>query len=399
MQKEYSGAIYIIGPDNKKYYKPNLNFLKDRIDNVIVIGDGENDILDSKNEGPLQKIKTIDQDYPELSKEGKVLVYIEAHGVVWDNTHYIQIAKDDVMASKELFKLLAENIKIPIDIIFTPCNGKAALTDINVLPKDSRVIIFSDSDKITNAQNIASTLNTLPKDNFTLNNFYNNYLSGVFSMNESPVMHIVGRETIDPLVLSETYLKAKVSESSRQYVHNHFGQSICNNDISCHNEIDSLINKVEQAISMDEFKVVASENYFTALSEFFTQMNTEYKFARNNNHHRDVSYNYKDPEYCYTEILELKSKADQLLLKLEIPLELDLSHQLWYNIDFDYPTDKELGLMKESSDECLFYAFKYEGFTENNNFIKPSHGEYGLTLGIIKDIHLSLSLADDSELV
>ena len=187
MKETYNGAIYIIGPDHKKYYKPNLNFLKDRFDNVLVIGDGENDILDTHNEGPLQKIKTIAQDYPEFSNEGKILVYIETHGVAWDNTHYIQTAKDNIIASKELFKLLAENIKTPIDIIFTPCNGKAALTDIDVLPKDSRVIIFSDFDQITNAQNIASTLNTLPKDSFILNNFYNHYLAGVFSMNESPV--------------------------------------------------------------------------------------------------------------------------------------------------------------------------------------------------------------------
>ena len=83
------------------------------------------------------------------------------------------------------------------------------------------------------------------------------------------------------------------------------------------------------------------------------------------------------------------------MLRYKIPLELDLSHQLWYGIDVDYPTDDEIEILRESSDACLFYTFKYEGFMENSNFTKPEYEEYGMTLGIIKDIHLSLSSAED----
>ena len=172
MREEYSGAIYIIGPDNKKYYEQVSSFLKDRFNNVLIIGDGEGDILDANNEGSLQKLKTIGQNYPKLTNGGKILVYVETHGIAFNNIHYIQIAQNNtVIASKDLFELLSENIKTPIDIIFTPCNGKAALTDIDVLTKDSRVIIFSDSNKITNAQNIASALSMLPKNHFIFNDF------------------------------------------------------------------------------------------------------------------------------------------------------------------------------------------------------------------------------------
>ena len=133
------------------------------------------------------------------------------------------------------------------------------------------------------------------------------------------------------------------------------------------------------------------------MNEFFTKSYSEYKFIKNSNHAKDTIYNHQEPEYCYIEILELKNEADQLLLKYGIPLELNLSHKSWYDIDNDYPTDNELNAMKEASNECILYLLKYEGFVENNNFAKPEHEEYGLVLGIIKDIHLSLSLVGDFE--
>ena len=47
-------------------------------------------------------------------------------------------------------------------------------------------------------------------------------------------------------------------------------------------------------------------------------------------------------------------------------------------------------MLKSSSDVGILYTLNCAGFTENNGFINPEHGEYGAALGIIKDIHLSL---------
>ena len=87
---------------------------------------------------------------------------------------------------------VTSGIKAPMDVIFTPCNGKVALTDIDFLPKDSRIIIFSDSDKLAWSINLQATLNNLSSNEFTLERFYHNYLAQVFSMDESPGIYVVG---------------------------------------------------------------------------------------------------------------------------------------------------------------------------------------------------------------
>ena len=145
MQEEYSAAIYIVGPDNEGSYEKTLEFLNKKFKQVIVIGDGESDLLDRNGEGPLLALKTLEQDYSQLLNEGKVFLYVEMHGIVLDDFHALVVSKEGVLlSSKMLFEFLAKNIKKPIDIIFTSCHGKAALMDIDSLPMGSRVIIFSD---------------------------------------------------------------------------------------------------------------------------------------------------------------------------------------------------------------------------------------------------------------
>ena len=393
MQEEYSGAIYIIGPNNKDGYEKTLAFFNSKFKKVVVIGDGEMDILNSDGEGPLQNLKTLAQDHPELN-EGKILVYVDAHGKELDDGHHVQVANDLIFESKKLFALLAENIKKPIDIIFIPCNGKADLVDIDSLTLGSRIIFFSEPDKITNAANVQAALDALSNDNFTFDGFYNNYLARIFSMYEDPIMVTAGGKTIDPISLSETYTGKTISETSRKYVHDNFARSVCKSDSICHDKIDQLMNKIELNSSIEEFKVTASDSYSTVLYES-SEIITNYEFRRNSNHEKDVVYNYKKSEYCYVEILELKNKTDQLLLEHGIGLELDLSNQNWYEIDYDY--DDVLDWFKACSDACIHSVFTFSGFIENNNFPKPEYGEYGYVLGIIKDIHLSLSLVGDFE--
>lgn len=400
MQEEYSGVIYIIGPGNENSYKKELEFLNTQFKKVIVIGDGKMDIFDN-NEGPLQNLKTLNQDYPGLLNEGKILVYIDAHGTAEEDGHYIKVNEGgELLLSKKLFEFLVENINKPMDIIFIPCNGKAALRDISVLPLGSRVIIFSDTDSYTLFTNIRVTLDAIVNEKFSLDNFYNNYLARIFSMQDSPVISIIGKETIDPAVLSDTYLGGTISESSRQYVHNNFGQSICASNVSCYNKIDYLMNKIEQTSSIEEFRVISGNKYFITIEEF-NQLSNDYSFIRNTYHERDVPYNHKESEYCYEEVLDLKNKADQLFLAREIPLELDLSNKDLYEIDYDYLDNHNhiREYVKTWFDIGIYNFLKgvNGGFIENNNFSKPEYEEYGFVLGIIKDIHLSLSIVGDIE--
>ena len=391
MQEEYSGAIYIVGPGHEHNYGKDLGFLNSKFKKVVVIGDGEMDILYQNNEGPLQNLKTLSQDYPELLNEGKILVYVSMHGLGEDDGHYVQVGKKwDNFTSKKLFELLAESIKKPIDIIFTSCHGKAALKDIDSLTLGSNIIIFSDADKSTFLSNIASALKAISNDKFSLDNFYNNYLARVFSMDESPAMFTAGGETMDPIVLSKAYLGNAISETSRQYIQNNFGQSICKHDIICHNKIDYLMDKIEQNVSIDVFRTVISKKYLKVIFEF-DQMQKDYALSRNTHHDQDVIYNHKKSEFCYIEVLELKNKIDQLFLERKIALELDLSEQDWYEIDYDYSGGEVLNEFMEHSDAGIYNLLSEHGFLENNSFDKPEYEEYGLALGIIKDIHLSLN--------
>ena len=182
-----------------------------------------------------------------------------------------------------------------------------------------------------------------------------------------------------------------------QYVRDNFGQNICKNDLDCNAKIDHLMDKIEQNISINAFKMVTNENYLEAIIEF-NQILQDYAWSRNAHHDQDVIYNHKESEHCYSEILDLKNKVDQLFLEREIALEVDLSEQKWCKIDYDYSGDEELlSYFMEHSNAGIYNMLSKDGFLENNNFAKPEYEEYGLVLGIIKDIHLSLSLAGDSE--
>ncbi len=393
MQEEYSGAIYIIGPNRQDHYEKELEYLYSKFKKVIVIGDGESDILDSNNEGPLQKLNTLSQDYPELLNEGKLLVYIGIHGIAEYDGHYLQVNEGEKpFASKKIFEQLAENIKKPIDIIFTPCEGKAALKDISSLPVGSKIIMFSDANNPTFTNNIESVLEALRSDNFTLDGFYNNYLARVFSIDESPTISTVGEGSIDPAIISVNYFGKTISKTSRQYIHNHFAQNVCSKDVSCNNKIDYLMNKIEQISSIKELKESTKKNYFKALYEW-KHITDEYSFIRNTHHNKAVIYNFKESEHCYVELLDLKNKAALLFLEHEIALDLDLAAEYWYEIDYDISGDDTLDDFKEHSDMGIYQTIKDFGCTENNEFLKPEYEEYGLALGIIKDIHLSLSSA------
>ena len=380
-QENSTIAIYIVGADVKIDYEKEFNFLSSKFDKVIVIGDGDNGIIDIDES--LQKCSK--DNKLELQAAEKVFVYLDAHGAEYNNTHYIYLAKtQEIYKTKELFKLLAENIKKTIDIVFIPCHGKAAMKDIEVLPEGSRIIMFSDHNKLTVSTGISMTLDKMSSiNNFTLDDFYNHYLANVVLMDESPTLSVVNGDTIDPVLLSQKYLGKIISETSRQYVQNNFAHSICKDESDCYLKIDQLMNRIEQASCLDVFKTSNKQLLFT-LSQYISS----YEVSRNNNHEKDVIYNHKESESCYIELLDFKSKIDKFFLENGVPLELDLTADDLYEIDYDITDADELSLL---SNNGIYNMLKQSGnFIENNNFLSPEPTEYGYVLGIIKDIHLSL---------
>lgn len=393
---EYGLVIYVAGPGTKDNHQTDLKFLNNNFNNVMVIGDGDQGLFDEDGQGVLSRnLNELSSDFPELLDQGKILIYTYIHGNVINGEHVL-IAGDDGLAmySKGFFKSLQIYINRPMDIIFYPCHGKAALNVANNLPDGSNVLIFSESDKSTLYNNIEHSIDLMPiYKEFTLNGFYDNYLNSLGLLNENPIMVNVGAGIIDPLQFSYDYIGSNISEASRVYVHNNLGQNICEESISCHERIDSVMDKMEIATSIDDFKL-ETQKYINLFSEFENEGN-RYDFLIKNHHLTDVPYNYKNSEECYIEILDIKDKFDELLSFNEIPLELDLSHKNWHDDDED---DDEDEMFENYSEYFLYHTLIQVGFKENDNFAKPEPTDYGLALAISKDLHFSgLSLVDDFE--
>lgn len=394
---EYGLAIYIAGPGTKDDHHKDLNFLNNNFNNVMVIGDGDQGLFDEDGQGILgSSLSELSSDFPELLDQGKILIYTYMHGNVIDGEHVLVAGDDDLAGySKNFFEDLQTYINRPVDIIFHPCHGKAALNVTNNLPDGSNVLIFSEADKSTIYNNIEHSIDLRPiYKEFTLTGFYDNYLNSLGILNENPIMVNVGGGIIDPLEFSYDYIGSNISEASRGYVHDNLGKNICDESISCHEHIDSVMDKMEVAASIDDFKIRPQEKYTHIINELEIEVNN-YEFLIKNHHLIDVPYNYKDSEHCYVELLELKDKADKLLLFKGIPLELDLSNKNW---DFDGggDDDDDEKTIENSSDYLIYHTLIQVGFEENDNFSKPEPTDYGLVLAISKDLHLSgLSLVDD----
>ncbi len=175
MTTKYAGAIYIIGPNNENNYNKKIDLLRDKFKKVIVIGNGRIDILDKNGNGPLLDLRNLYKDNPDFLNEDKFLIYVDMHGISIENTYYLGTSIHNPMLTKDFFDFLSAVIKNPMDIIFEPCNGKSALNDINALPLDSEIIIFSEEDKSTIAPNVEIILDMMNINEFSIQNFYNNY--------------------------------------------------------------------------------------------------------------------------------------------------------------------------------------------------------------------------------
>ena len=135
----YSNAIIINGPDQYDVQE-NHDMFSSRINNVISIGDGKKGIMDDTANGiyqiAMQEIISQDCFQSPLSR---TLVVINAHGNMHEGRHVIQLLEDGgAVLTEAFFSSLAETITTPFDILFTPCFGGGAITDIDKLPQSSK---------------------------------------------------------------------------------------------------------------------------------------------------------------------------------------------------------------------------------------------------------------------
>jgi hypothetical protein len=229
MKEEYSAALIITGPRTNTTIESIQLFLADKIQNIITIGDGKID-LDA------QAISNIAKEANALANAGKVLVFVNAHGINSQEYggHALQMTNQgQLFQSSLLFSILKNSFSAPIDIIFTACNGKGALKDINNLANGSRIIIFSEENNSTYINNYIYALEAMNGiAYFSLDNFYDNYLSHL-TLQENPVMVIAGEKTIDPALAANAQIGKSISNESRLYVHQNFGKNVCQEDIAC----------------------------------------------------------------------------------------------------------------------------------------------------------------------
>ena len=376
MSTNYNSVIILTGTGIKSDTKIIADLFLKKIPNVIQIGNGEIDIVNEDRNLLKETLLSVKTITPNLF-EGRVLVYINMHGINVKDSHYVLINENrSVITSKSVFNIFANYIHNPIDIIFTACNGKGALLDVDVLPSNSRVMIFSDENKNSYFSNHASTFkDMLGIDDFSFDLFYDNYLAHL-GQEESPIIVSPGQHIIDPFKVSENYLGKVISESSREYIHRSFADNICQ-DEACHLHIDLVMDSIENADSMMEFSNVG-EKYSQAFVNISPWIKDNYPglmdSCKIHNNGTKIMSSAKLPL--------IKEKIDQYFIKREIALEVDLSKLLSIFDDDDDDDDDSFDVLG-GSDRGTYDIYSSALFFTNDKFPIPDYPDFGLVLGII----------------
>lgn len=407
MSDIYNLAIQISGPKIHTHDQIN-NVLSRKIQNLVTIGDGNVDLFEENGSLLLRKLTELKDTYKTQINKDKILVILNLHGEMDEQgNHWVfPGSSDNPLPSKLLFKLLSVMIKKPMDIIFTSCQGKGALRDVNSLPEGSRVMIFSDEDKATAsiAYQIAfKAMNSV--DNFSLESFYDIYLSNLGRL-ENPVIAISGGKMLDPLASSHFILGRPIGVEAREYVHNNFGKNICSKNVECHNKLDQLMNKMEVNSNIDDYFKLAAPMLsrsllFSNIEQIFSKYNGEKEICFDNKWERIINDN------CPSYFAEAKTEIDQYLYMQQIPLLIDLAKLTWAD-EVNNTTDENLAeaesfwnkgfndVFDRGRYELIIDSFVNEGssFTKSNSFQLPEYPEYGCMLGIAKDIKVFYENSD-----
>ncbi len=360
----YDLVIYIIGPDNEFYYQPILDFLVKKNDNVVVIGDGKKELINNENKGELTDVLNYIKMF-FLSSSNNVLVYMHAHGVIQDGEYYLQLG--GLIKTESFFQNFAQQINQPIDLLFFPCHGKAALPYINYLFNYSKVVIFSREAGFTHPFNIFKSFEAiLDLDFFSLEVFYDVYL-GHLSNIENPIFITVPNVTIDPLGIVDIFLGKQMPQYLRDFTKNHFAVNVCKNSSDCFVRMDQVIDKIEVSSSAHDF-LNYDHKYIDLL-----QMIDVWK---------DQMIENNSLALCSSKLISTANQIDEYLFKHAMPLETDLSYEFWYTKSL---AKRDItGLL----DIDIFNRLVGSYFNKNDKFPEPGFLEIGSLFGIVKDFYL-----------
>lgn len=360
----YDLVIYIIGPDNEFYYQPILDFLVKKNDNVVVIGDGKKELINNENKGELTDVLNYIKMF-FLSSSNNVLVYMHTHGVIQGGEYYLQLG--DLIKTETFFQNFIQQINQPIDLLFFPCHGKAALPYINYLPNDSKAIIFSSEGGSTYALNIFNSFDAmLDLDSFSLEVFYDVYLDHLSNI-ENPIFITVPNLTIDPLGIVDIFLGKQMPQYLRDFTKNHFAMNVCKSDSNCFVRMDRIVDKIEGSSSAHDF-LNYDHKYIDLL-----QMIDIWK---------DQIIENNSLALCSSKLTSTANQIDNYLFKHEMPLETDLSYQFWY-IRSGVKLD-----IAGMSDRAIFDGLVASYFNKNDKFSEPGFLEIGSLFGVVKDFYL-----------
>lgn len=392
----YNLAIYIAGPRIWNYHKKNIDFLNQHASNVIVIGEIEENKSKQDHSSFQDNLYKVKEYIEKFAQDERVLVYIAAHGIT-DTDLSLIIYLDNVAPcdSNAAFFLLNNVINQPLDIIFTPCHGKAAVKDVSYLPENSRVLFFSDANGYTVFINSIMNQKALFNNTkISLDIYYDNYVANL-GMTENPIIVSYNNleiQSIDPFKESNSYLGKNISSAAREYVSKNFATNICASDVTCHQNVNNVINKIEGASSLDIFKIEAKEELVDHYKDEYKHIKSELNFFK------ELASNQTCPiKYSYT-MLE-KNNVDLFYLNLPINSNLDKVEK-YYDLNYLEKVESHLSqieqigldnylsiIRKNSNFGIINNLIEDEGYTLNDNFPMPEYAEYGLVLGIIKDLY------------
>jgi hypothetical protein len=371
----YNLAVLITGIDNTIGTQRNIDFLTKFVPHVMVIGDGQETILNAQEQGPLvDSLANLHHNYPDL-RAGRTLVYIDMHGIIDDTgPHILSAGPDNDLLTSGLFGLLNQVFATPVNIIFLPCHGKGALPDIDELSAGSRIMMFSEAGMTTIASNHLATQKALmdhtAEQPLTLDSYFAYYLANL-SQPERPIIATVGGDITDPYRLAMQFVGHSISDAAREYVHQHFGQEICHTDAACYQHIDHVISRMEQPLAMSDFAKFDNQHFVDILDKVGAMINSG-----------------NSTDTCTTGWYDDKKQIDQLFVQHHLPFELNLENLSYYshgdkNVD-TILDDEDIVLLRESSVKgAANFLASMEPSIIDTNYHYPIPGDhYGWALGI-----------------
>jgi hypothetical protein len=372
----YNNVVVIQGPELKGSLAKFIKFIHD---DVFTIGDGKVSLMDKT--GPslyFDGLQTLSQMKEYTSKETKTLVVIDAHGEIYsDGYHCIILGENIAHYTSNVFLEITTALKKPVDIIFTPCRGGAALNETYLLVSGSRIVILSgaDEDTFDNSNQISGQF--FPNNiKFSLDTYYDWYLLNLDNK-QSPVIAEVGGSITDPRASAQKYLGKAITEMAKAYVSNKVTR-FCDEDDGDLCSFDNLFERLLGIKHLSELIVYTST---TLLRQIFDEF-----IYRNNatfNESYYIALKQSPAFYALT-----KTVIDSLFEKYKFPLSYDLEKVAsTENSGSDDAASLDMVMAafeKQASDYMIIEISMTLFASFNEKYPIPEKPEYGKALLAIK---------------